>query len=146
MSSIAGSKGLVTEEIGRDRVPWSTGRYCEKPDSGPSSDRTCAGKSLILQDTRVQIPYAAEQGNKSDDQGDKIDDQGIKSAEHGTARQVSSGRLWRPAGAPAPARRAPGALGRQSFASRFFGYRARDLKDRRAESRYAARCARACAD
>jgi hypothetical protein len=33
----------------------------------------------------VQIPYAAEQGNKSGEQGDKIDDQGIKSAEDGTA-------------------------------------------------------------
>src|SRR5271163_5229708 len=58
-----------------------------------------SGKSLILRDTRVQIPYAAEQGNKSDEQGDKIDDQGIKSAEHGKARQVSSGRRRRPAGA-----------------------------------------------
>jgi|GEM_PF-6545000 len=76
-------KGLVAEEIGRDRVPWSTGRYCENPDSGPSNDRLCAGKSLILRDVREQIRYAIEQGNKSDEQGDKIDDQGIKSAEHG---------------------------------------------------------------
>jgi len=107
MSSIAGSKGLVAEEVGGDRVPWSTGRYCEKPDSGPSSDRVCVGKSLILRDARVQIPYATEQGNKSDEQGDKIDNQGIKSAEHGTAHQVSSGRLRGPAGAPVAARRAP---------------------------------------
>jgi hypothetical protein len=41
----------------------------------------------------VQIPYAAEQGNKSNEQGDKIDDQGIKSAEHGKARQGSAGLL-----------------------------------------------------
>jgi hypothetical protein len=109
MSSIAEPKRLVAEQVGRDRVPWSTGRYCEKPDPGPPSDRTCAGKSLILRDARVQIPYATEQGNKSDEQGDKIDNQGIKSAEHGTARQVSSGRRWRPVGTPAPARRAPGA-------------------------------------
>jgi len=141
MSSIAGSKGLVAEEVGGDRVPWSTGRYCEKPDSGPSSDRVCVGKSLILRDARVQIPYATEQGNKSDDQGDKIDDQGIKSGEHGTAHQVSSGRL----------RGRPGARRRQTRAGhtrapeprfRSFGYRAHDLKDRRAEGRYAARCAR----
>ena len=100
MSSIAESKGLLAEQVGRDRVPWSTGRYCEKPDPGPPSDRTCAGKSLILRDAREQIPYATEQGNKSDEQGDKIDDQGIKSAEHGKARQVSSGRRWQPVGAP----------------------------------------------
>jgi hypothetical protein len=54
-------------------------------------DRIYAGKSLRLRDIRVQIPYAAEQGNKSDEQGDKIDDQGIKSTEHGTARQTRSG-------------------------------------------------------
>ena len=54
-------------------------------------DRICAGKSLRLRDIRVQIPYAAEQGNKSDEQGDKIDDQGIKSTEHGTARQTDPG-------------------------------------------------------
>jgi hypothetical protein len=42
-------------------------------------------KILILQNAKVQIPCAAEQGNKSDEQGDKIDDQGIKSAEHGKA-------------------------------------------------------------
>src|SRR6516162_4652086 len=98
MSSIAGSKGLVAEEVGGDRVPWSTGRYCEKPDSGPSSDRICVGKSLILRTARVQIPYAVEQGNKSDEQGDKIEDQGIKSTEHGKARQVRSVRLRRPSG------------------------------------------------
>src|SRR6516165_11563579 len=109
MSSIAESKGVVAEQVGRDRVPWSTERYCEKPDPGPPSDRTCAGKSLILRDARVQIPYATEQGNKSDEQGDKIDDQGIKSGEHGTAHQVSSGRLRGPAGAPVAARCALGA-------------------------------------
>src|SRR6516165_9367909 len=91
MSSIAESKGLVAEQVGRDRVPWSTGRYCEKRESGPFMDRICAGKSLRLRDIRVQIPYAAEQGNKSDEQGDKIDDQGIKSTEHGTARQTDPG-------------------------------------------------------
>ena len=107
MSSIAEPKRLVAEQVGRDRVPWSTGRYCEKPDPGPPSDRTCAGKPLILRDARVQIPYATEQGNKSDEQGDKIDDQGTKSGEHGTAHQVSSGRLRGPAGAPVAARRAP---------------------------------------
>jgi hypothetical protein len=48
-----------------------------------------------LQNARVQIPYAAEQGNKSDEQGDKIDDQGIKSAEDGKARQGSAGRCGR---------------------------------------------------
>src|SRR6516165_11654582 len=97
MSSIAESKGVVAEQVGRDRVPWSTGRYCEKPDPGPPSDRTCAGKTLILRDARVQIPYATEQGNKSNEQGDKIDDQGIKSGEHGTAHRVRKGRLRRPA-------------------------------------------------
>jgi hypothetical protein len=45
----------------------------------------------------VQIPYAAEQANKSDEQGDKTDDQGIKSAEHGKARQGSAGLLRPPA-------------------------------------------------
>jgi hypothetical protein len=54
-----------------------------------SGDPTCAGKVLILQNAGVQIPYAAEQGNKSDEQGDKIDDQGIKSVEHGKARQAA---------------------------------------------------------
>jgi hypothetical protein len=81
---------------GRDRVPWSTGRYREKPDSAPSNNRICAVKSLILRDVRAQIPYAAEQRNQSDEQGDKTDDQGIKSAEHGKAPVVSSGRLRRP--------------------------------------------------
>jgi hypothetical protein len=82
-----------SRSLAQDRVPWSTGIYSEKPDSGPSGDLTCAGKALILRDIRVQIPYAAEHGNKSDEQGDKIADQGIKSAEHGTARQTRSGRL-----------------------------------------------------
>ena len=146
MSSIAESKGLVAEQVGRDRLPWSTGRYCEKPDPGPPSDRTCAGKSLILRDAREQIPYATEQGNKSDEQGDKIDDQGIKSAEHGKARQVSSGRLWRRAGRPPPldARRArsgaraslPAPLGTGLTTLKIVGH----------EGLYAARCARACAD
>jgi hypothetical protein len=40
---------------------------------------------LILRDLGGQIPYAAEQGNKSGEQGDKINDQRIKSAEHGKA-------------------------------------------------------------
>ena len=77
-----------------DRFPWSTGRYREKPDSAPSNNRICAGKSLISRDVRAQIPYAAEQRNQSDEQGDKTDDQGIKSAEHGKAPQVRTGRLW----------------------------------------------------
>jgi uncharacterized membrane protein YfcA len=37
---------------------------------------------LKLREIGGQIPYAAEQRNKSNDQGDKIGDQGIKSAEH----------------------------------------------------------------
>jgi hypothetical protein len=42
----------------------------------------------------VQIPYAAEQANNSDEQGHKSDDQGIESPEHATpARQVKSERL-----------------------------------------------------
>jgi hypothetical protein len=66
-------------------VPCSTARYCEKPDPGPSGDLICVGKPLILRDLGGQIPYAAEQGNKSGEQGDKINDQRIKSAEHGKA-------------------------------------------------------------
>jgi hypothetical protein len=85
--------GLVAEQVGRDRVPWSTERYCEKPDSGLLGDLICVGKSLILGDLRGQIPYAAKQGNKPGEEGDKIDDQRIKSAEHGKAPQVRSGRL-----------------------------------------------------
>ena len=69
---------------GRDRVPWSTGKYREKTDTSPFGGGALERKSLILRDTRRQIPYATEQGNKSGQQGDKIDDQGIKSPEHGT--------------------------------------------------------------
>ena len=44
----------------------------------------------------MRIPYAAEQGNKSEKQGDKIDDQGIKSTEDGTVDFVRSGQPYRP--------------------------------------------------
>ena len=67
------------------------GTILRKTRFGPSSDRSFARKSLISRDAREQIPYATEQGNKSDEQGDKIDDQGIKSAEHGKASQVRLG-------------------------------------------------------
>ena len=90
-----GLNGLVAEQVWGDRVPWSTERYCEKPDSGPSGDLICVGKSLILRDLRGQIPYGAEQGNKPGEQGDKIYNQRIKSAKHGKAPQVRSGRPWR---------------------------------------------------
>jgi hypothetical protein len=62
--------------------PCSTGIYTEKSDSGVSSDRSGAGNHLISRNIREQIPYMAEQGNKSDEQGGKIDEQGIKSPEH----------------------------------------------------------------
>jgi hypothetical protein len=70
-------------EILRDRVPCSTGIYNEKPDSGPSSDRSRVDKLLIYRNVRELIPYMGEQRNKSDEQGDNIDDQRIKTAEHG---------------------------------------------------------------
>jgi len=65
-------KGLVVSRPGSGSLVDR--KYCEQPDSRWSGDPTCVGKLLILQNTRVQIPYAAEQGNKSDEQGDKIDD------------------------------------------------------------------------
>src|SRR5271166_1075335 len=43
-------------DAGRVRVPWSTGTYCEKADSGPSSDRQPASKCLIFRHSRKQIP------------------------------------------------------------------------------------------
>jgi hypothetical protein len=53
---------------------------------------------LISRNSRAQIPYAAEQGNKSDEQGDKVNDQEIKSAELGTyGNRVRGGRGGLPA-------------------------------------------------
>jgi hypothetical protein len=69
---------------GRDRVPWSTGIYSENSIAVRFGRGALERKLLILWDTRRQIPYATEQGNKSGEQGDKIGDQGIKSPEHGT--------------------------------------------------------------
>src|ERR1700756_4896699 len=68
----------------RRGLPWSTGIYTEKRDSGPSSDRSRAGKLLIVRELRGKIPQPAEQGNKSKEQGDEIDDQEIKLPEHAT--------------------------------------------------------------
>jgi hypothetical protein len=38
---------------------------------------------IDIRDSREQIPYVTEQGNKSGEQGDKLGDQGIKSLEQG---------------------------------------------------------------
>jgi hypothetical protein len=38
-------------------------------DFGRPSDQLRADKSLILGDNEMQIPYLAEQGNKSEEQG-----------------------------------------------------------------------------
>jgi len=78
----SGAAPLVAEQAGRDRGPWSTAKYCEKPDSRAVWRPDLNRKVLILRNARVQIPYPAEQANKSAKQGDKTDDQGIKSADH----------------------------------------------------------------
>jgi hypothetical protein len=63
--------------------------------SGRQRAKSCR-QDIDIGSARVQIPEAAEPGNKAEEQGDKIDDQRIKSAEHGKVRQVRKGRLRRP--------------------------------------------------
>lgn len=72
-------------KLGGTGFPARRQDTAKNPIPGRQVNLICVGKPLILRDLGGQIPYAAEQGNKSGEQGDKINDQRIKSAEHGKA-------------------------------------------------------------